>query len=145
MPIETSSASLLIAMAMLLHDSAVDSHTAEKLIAECLCGPLMKNRTVILITHHVDLIIGRCGWVVQLDEGVIAAQGTPDNLRQRGLLSALRETAAKEQAAGPVGDEIAAQEDAPAAEAKDKPARKLVDKEEKAEYVLFIFSSDAVC
>lgn len=94
----------------------------------------MKGRTIVLITHHVDLIIGRCAWVVQLEEGIIAAQGTPDDLRQQGLLAAIREIAAKEEKAiEPVGDEIATQEPTPEAELKDKPARKLVDKEEKAE------------
>ncbi|KAF8318512.1 P-loop containing nucleoside triphosphate hydrolase protein [Clavulina sp. PMI_390] len=114
--------------------SAVDSHTAEKLIAQCLCGPIMKGRTIILVTHHVDLVIGHCGYVVQLEEGTIVSQGTPEELRRSGFLTAIRETAAKEEkAVEPLGDEIAAQESAPEAEAKDKPARKLVDKEDKAE------------
>jgi ABC-type multidrug transport system ATPase subunit len=94
----------------------------------------MRNRTVILVTHHVDLIIPHCAWVVQLDEGVIAAQGTPEELRKQGLLAATRETGAKEDSE-PVGDEIVEQEGKQAAELKEKPARKLVDKEDKAELV----------
>lgn len=95
----------------------------------------MKGRTIILVTHHVDLIISRCAYVVQLEEGTVVAQGTPDELRRQGLLSAIRETAAKEEKAlAPVGDEIAEQEEAEEAkDAKEKPARKLVEKEEKAE------------
>lgn len=96
----------------------------------------MKNRTVILITHHVDLVIGRCDWVIQLEEGAIVAQGTPDELRKQGLLTALRESAKKEEEQiAPVGDEIAEIEGEAEVKKddKDKPARKLVDKEEKAE------------
>lgn len=114
--------------------SAVDSHTAEKLIKECLTGQFMKGRTVILVTHHVDLIIPYCAWVIQLDEGVIAAQGTPEELRKQGLLAAIRETGAEgEKSVEPVSDEIVEQEGKPLAELKEKAARKLVDKEEKAE------------
>lgn len=93
----------------------------------------MKNRTVILVTHHVDLIIPHCAWVVQLDEGVIVAQGAPEELRKQGLLAAVRETSVKEEGSQPVEDEIVQQEGERAAELKEKPARKLVDKEEKAE------------
>lgn len=111
----------------------MDSHTAEKLVSECLAGPLMKDRTIVLITHHVDLIISRCAYVVQVEEGTIVAQGTPDELREQGVLAAIRETAAKEEKViGPVGDELAEQTQAEA-DGKTKPARKLVEKEEKAE------------
>ncbi|RCH99356.1 hypothetical protein CU098_007426, partial [Rhizopus stolonifer] len=33
--------------------SAVDAHTAKHLLEKCLVGPLMKNRTRILVTHHI--------------------------------------------------------------------------------------------
>lgn len=116
--------------------SAVDSHTAERLVNECLCGPLMQNRTVILITHHVDLVIDRCAYVVQLDEGLVSAQGTPTELRARGLLAALKEMEAKEEkaeASEPVTIETIAAEKAPQSAAPDAPARKLVEKETKAQ------------
>lgn len=39
---------------LLLDDplSAVDAHTAARLVKECLSGPLTKGRTAVLITHH---------------------------------------------------------------------------------------------
>ncbi|CCO32218.1 hypothetical protein BN14_06272 [Rhizoctonia solani AG-1 IB] len=64
--------------------SAVDSHTAEHIVQRCLRGPLPKNRTVVLVTHHVDLVTSAAGWLVQLDEGQIKAQGTPQQLRESG-------------------------------------------------------------
>ncbi|CAE7211925.1 unnamed protein product [Rhizoctonia solani] len=41
---------------LLLDDvlSAVDAHTASHLFEECLRGPLMNGRTVILVSHHVQ-------------------------------------------------------------------------------------------
>jgi len=96
----------------------------------------MKNRTVILVTHHIDLIIPHSAWVVQLDEGVITAQGTPEELRKQGLLAAIRETGAEDEIdIELIGDEVAELDDEPLAEPKEGPARKLVDKEEKAECV----------
>ncbi|KAG8730641.1 hypothetical protein FRC11_006220, partial [Ceratobasidium sp. 423] len=32
--------------------SAVDTHTAEHIVQRCLRGPLLRNRTVVLVTHH---------------------------------------------------------------------------------------------
>jgi ABC-type multidrug transport system ATPase subunit len=97
----------------------------------------MKDRTVILVTHHVDIIIGRCAYVVQLDEGSIAAQGTPEELRCKGLLSALKEAAQKEKATGEPLAVIEADGDRPTDE--NRPARKLVDKEDKAELVKTLY------
>ncbi|KAF8318510.1 P-loop containing nucleoside triphosphate hydrolase protein [Clavulina sp. PMI_390] len=114
--------------------SAVDSHTAEKLITECLCGPIMSGRTIILVTHHVDLIINHCAYVVQLEEGAIVSQGTPDELRASGRLTTTRETAVKEEIiVGPLTDGIATQGPEAETQAQDKLAHKLVEKEKKAE------------
>ena len=45
------------ASVVLLDDvlSAVDAHTAHHLYHSCLKGPLMKDRTVVLVSHHVAL------------------------------------------------------------------------------------------
>jgi ABC-type nitrate/sulfonate/bicarbonate transport system ATPase subunit len=35
--------------------SAVDAHTASHLFERCLRGPLMNGRTVVLVSHHVQV------------------------------------------------------------------------------------------
>lgn len=71
--------------------SAVDSHTAEKLVKECLCGPIMKNRTIIIATHHVERLLDHCAWVVQLGAGRVVSQGTPEELGRKLLVAAREE------------------------------------------------------
>lgn len=85
-------------------------------------------------------MIDRCAYVVQLDEGLVSAQGTPEELRSLGLLAALKETEAKEEAAEaeePVTIESTTAKTTSTSSTPDKPARKLVDKEGKAQYVVF--------
>lgn len=47
---------------LLLDDvlSAVDAHTAHHIYTHCLLGPLLKGRTVLLVSHHAQLILGGC-------------------------------------------------------------------------------------
>ncbi|KAJ7459957.1 hypothetical protein FB451DRAFT_1272196 [Mycena latifolia] len=66
--------------------SAVDSHTARFLYDRLLRGPLLANRTVILVTHHVQLVLPGAHYLIQMKEGRIDNQGTPDDLRRQGVL-----------------------------------------------------------
>jgi len=77
--------------------SAVDAHTAKHLYQQCLLGPLMKNRTQILITHHVNLCIQASAHVVFIKEGRIQLSGSPTELRQTGQLELIFEENAMEQ------------------------------------------------
>ncbi|KAK4054059.1 hypothetical protein OIO90_003704 [Microbotryomycetes sp. JL221] len=64
--------------------SAVDSNTAAHLVENCLNGPLLKGRTVVLVTHFVKMCtrrVNNCELVVHLHEGRIKKQGPPE----RGL------------------------------------------------------------
>ena len=49
--------------------SAVDAHTARHLIEKCLQGPLMKDRTVVLVTHHVQLCLPAASLIVRMTVG----------------------------------------------------------------------------
>jgi ABC-type sulfate/molybdate transport systems ATPase subunit len=73
---------------LLLDDplSAVDSHTAHVLVSQLLRGPLLRGRTAVLVTHHIDLVLPLAGYVVRMRDGRIDAQGTPGELRSRGLM-----------------------------------------------------------
>lgn len=67
--------------------SAVDSHTAKWIFDQALLGPLMYNRTCILVTHNVQLCLPHSEFAVLLDNGRVAVQGTPNDLIDSGRLS----------------------------------------------------------
>jgi ABC-type multidrug transport system fused ATPase/permease subunit len=72
---------------LLLDDclSAVDSHTAKHIFREALRGPLMMNRTCVLVTHNVALTVPQADYVVVLDNGKISAQGRPEDVASSGV------------------------------------------------------------
>ncbi|KAJ2652715.1 hypothetical protein IWW40_000826 [Coemansia sp. RSA 1250] len=63
--------------------SAVDAQTASHIVRCCFSHqkhPLMQNRTCILVTHHLSLCLPYADLVVMLDNGQVAAQGTPEQV-----------------------------------------------------------------
>lgn len=50
--------------------SALDQHTAESIVQKLFAGPLMNGRTVILVTHRVDLVMGIAEQLIELENGV---------------------------------------------------------------------------
>ncbi|KAN0111601.1 hypothetical protein V8E52_008339 [Russula decolorans] len=122
--------------------SAVDSHTARFLFEKLLCGPLLVKRTVILVTHHVELVLPGAYYLVRMLDGRIDTQGTLTELRAQGFLDDIatseevkvHEDEQEAAAETPNAEEIAAEvvEGAlPGSETK-KP-RKLVKDEERQE------------
>jgi ABC-type multidrug transport system fused ATPase/permease subunit len=73
---------------LLLDDclSAVDSHTAKHIFRQALTGPLMLNRTCILVTHNVGLTVPQADHVVVMENGKISAQGRPNDVAATGAL-----------------------------------------------------------
>ncbi|KAI8599639.1 P-loop containing nucleoside triphosphate hydrolase protein [Dissophora ornata] len=71
--------------------SAVDAHTAEHIHSNCLTGSIMKNRTCILVTHHVRLCIPTAKHIVLMNNGEITVQGSVQQLREQGSLSLVLE------------------------------------------------------
>jgi ABC-type multidrug transport system fused ATPase/permease subunit len=67
--------------------SAVDSHTAKWIFDKALMGPLMYNRTCILVTHNVSLCLPEAGFAVALENGRISAQGTATEIMDSGKLN----------------------------------------------------------
>lgn len=49
--------------------SALDHQTAEMIVRRCLSGPLMKDRTVVLITHRTELCLNVAQQIVQISDG----------------------------------------------------------------------------
>ncbi|KAH8810160.1 hypothetical protein DL96DRAFT_1716877 [Flagelloscypha sp. PMI_526] len=72
------------------YGDSVDSHTSRFLFEKLLCGPLLTNRTVILVTHHVELVLPAATFFVRMLDGRIDAQGTVSELRTRGLLDEMK-------------------------------------------------------
>ncbi|KAF3479696.1 ATP-dependent bile acid permease [Arthroderma uncinatum] len=73
---------------LLLDDclSAVDSHTAKHIFNNAVLGPLMMNRTCILVTHNVSLVLPQAEYAVILKNGRVTAQGSPKDLIDAGAI-----------------------------------------------------------
>ncbi|KAF4625947.1 hypothetical protein G7Y89_g12215 [Cudoniella acicularis] len=56
---------------LLLDDplSALDHQTAESIVRKCMSGPLLKDRTAILVTHRTELVLHLADQVVQISNG----------------------------------------------------------------------------
>ncbi|KAJ3293228.1 hypothetical protein HDU79_000597 [Rhizoclosmatium sp. JEL0117] len=57
--------------------SAVDAPTAKHLMLHAINGPLLVNRTVILVTHAVGLVVPFAEFVVFMKAGQVVASGSP--------------------------------------------------------------------
>jgi ABC-type multidrug transport system fused ATPase/permease subunit len=66
--------------------SAVDSHTAKWIFDNCIRGPLMHERTCILVTHNLALCVPQSRYVVLLDNGKIEIQGPSEVVMASGKL-----------------------------------------------------------
>jgi hypothetical protein len=116
------------------------------LVDNCLTGPLLRGRTVIIVSHHVEMLLPSVDYVVRMLDGRVESSGTPRDLRQRGLLEGLLVS----EATIIEKDESTDQKDSVAAEVrvlaeadhdkdtsaegnkKARPGRKLVKDEERA-------------
>jgi ABC-type multidrug transport system fused ATPase/permease subunit len=78
---------------LLLDDclSAVDSHTAQWILRNCIMGPLMEHRTCILATHNVALCAPHATYLVLLGDGRISIQGDARSVIASGALGDLGE------------------------------------------------------
>lgn len=132
--------------------SAVDAHTAHHLYHQCLKGELMKGRTVVLVSHHVQLCAGGASYIVALDNGRILFEGGRDAFQTSGIIRKLGQTSTEtgddggekeklieieEKVLGDQGGQSEASSTtagAPSAVVKKekKPARKLVEEEKRA-------------
>ncbi|KAG6854494.1 hypothetical protein C0991_006096 [Blastosporella zonata] len=136
------------ASVLLLDDvlSAVDAHTAHHLYHECLKGELMQGRTVILVSHHVQLCAPGASYIVALDNGRITFQGDRESFQSSGVIRTLVQTTdsgAMDNKEEEVLEEDSIKADAnsessstiaPVSEVKaeKKPPRKLIEEEKRA-------------
>jgi ABC-type multidrug transport system fused ATPase/permease subunit len=66
--------------------SAVDAPTARHLFEECILS-LLKNRTVLLVSHSASLVVPRSAFVVAMKNGLVVASGSPQALMARTDIS----------------------------------------------------------
>ncbi|KAI0317356.1 ABC transporter type 1, transmembrane domain-containing protein [Amylostereum chailletii] len=116
---------------LLLDDplSAVDSHTACVLFEKLFQGPLMASRTVILVTHHVDLVLPGAHYLVCMLDGRIDTQGTVVDLRAQGFIHDVVHKSATELGAEDQTD-ILDEGEAKTAGTRKEP-RKLIEDEQR--------------
>lgn len=74
--------------------SAVDAHTAEHLFSKCLRGELMEGRTIILVSHHVQLCAPGANYIVALDNGRVQFQGDRETFYTSGIIDGLVQSGA---------------------------------------------------
>ncbi|KAJ6556823.1 hypothetical protein DFH09DRAFT_1248351 [Mycena vulgaris] len=76
---------------LLLDDvlAALDVHTAQWIVEKCFGGDLVKNRTIILVTHNVALALPIAHFVVTFGpDGRVESQGSISEIVKRGPLAA---------------------------------------------------------
>ena len=132
----------------------VDAHTAHHLYHECLKGELMQGRTIILVSHHVQLCAAGASYIAALDNGRVLFEGSKEAFYSSGVIKTLvqstessgetddkEETTLLEKAEETFAEEADPQSEtsstvassAPASVKMDKkPARKLVEEEKRA-------------
>ncbi|KIJ66220.1 hypothetical protein HYDPIDRAFT_26589 [Hydnomerulius pinastri MD-312] len=71
------------ATCILLDDplAAVDMHTAQHIVTHCLGSELARDRTILLVTHHVSLCLPIAAHVVELSRGKIMRSGPVQDFR----------------------------------------------------------------
>ena len=138
-----------------LSQSIVDAHTAHHLYHECLKGELMQGRTIILVSHHLQLCAPGASYITALDNGRVLFEGSKEAFHSSGIMKTLVQST---ESSGDVDDRegkvtsekgeeiILAEELNPSSEtsstvaqsnpasikADKKPARKLMEEEKRA-------------
>ena len=137
-----------------LSQSIVDAHTAHHLYHECLKGELMQGRTVILVSHHVQLCAPGASYIAALDNGRVLFEGSNEAFYSSGVMKTLvQSTESSEEVDDKEGKVISEKEEktalveeldppsetsstvapsTPTSIKAKKPARKLVEEEKRA-------------
>ncbi|KAJ3136628.1 hypothetical protein HDU90_003004 [Geranomyces variabilis] len=112
--------------------AAVDAPTARHLLRECLVG-WMADRTRIVVSHAVGLLVPCADFVVCLKDGTVVAQGPPSRIVENkdadGLYGMSLDNILDEDKENEDGEPAA---DGPSAATKQGEGTKLVDEEERA-------------
>lgn len=88
----------------------VDAHTAHHLYHECLKGELMKGRTIILVSHHVQLCAPGASYIVSLSNGRISYSGDLKGFKSSGVMATLVQSEQSNEAKEDVEEEKSIEE-----------------------------------
>ncbi|KAI6003480.1 multidrug resistance-associated ABC transporter [Pisolithus orientalis] len=77
--------------------SAIDTQTSRYLYERLFCGPLLEGRTVILVTHYVELVLPKANYMVCMQDGQIITQSSVEDLRKKTRLPVKTHSARKAQ------------------------------------------------
>ncbi|TIB84058.1 multidrug resistance-associated ABC transporter [Wallemia mellicola] len=79
------------ARTLLLDDvlSAVDSHTSAWIFEKCIKGPLLENRNVVLVSHHIQLVGQAADNVIVFDNGQMMYTGSAEDFHGSELYTNL--------------------------------------------------------
>ncbi|KAG8989939.1 hypothetical protein FRB93_003401 [Tulasnella sp. JGI-2019a] len=72
--------------------SAVDAETAQHIYEHALKGPLLQGRTVILVSHHVQLCAPGASYVVALNNGRLEYAGSREGFQSSEVMKTLVQT-----------------------------------------------------
>jgi len=61
--------------------AAVDMHTAQHIVNNCLSGELARDRTIILVTHHISFCLPIASYAVELSHGHVVRAGNLEELQ----------------------------------------------------------------
>ncbi len=78
--------------------SAVDAHTSAALMDNLFQGELVKSRTVLLVSHHIQLVSPAADYIVCLDNGDVKYAGDLEGFAAAGLMETLVEQTEEEKA-----------------------------------------------
>ncbi|KAG2149655.1 P-loop containing nucleoside triphosphate hydrolase protein [Suillus cothurnatus] len=126
------------ATCILLDDplAAVDMHTAQHIVQHCLSGELARDRTIILVTHHISLCLPIASYVVELSRGNISRAGDKEEFQDIGDSDVLNEVDDEETEVATSGTQTPDHNIAEDVLPKQRPSqtvRKLVEAEVRAE------------
>ncbi|KAJ7596700.1 hypothetical protein C8J56DRAFT_294246 [Mycena floridula] len=107
--------------------AALDVHTSKWIVENCFKGDLMRDRTVILVTHNVPLVRSMATFVVNIRDGKVHSKGSVSEIiaKDKDIAVAIQEEQAAIDKADEEVDTIA-----PVVDAGTKADGKLVVKEE---------------
>ncbi|KAG0342105.1 hypothetical protein BG004_005752 [Podila humilis] len=122
---------------LLLDDclSAVDTHTGKHLF-QTLTGPLLAGRTVLMVTHQVQLTLSSASLVVVLSKGEIVGVGSPEEAVCNGWVENVSLNSSLVDGEGSEVSTLRNEGDPVVPNSKkdkEKPATKLTEDEKKAE------------
>ncbi|KAK0475959.1 P-loop containing nucleoside triphosphate hydrolase protein [Armillaria luteobubalina] len=82
------------AKCILLDDllAAVDMHTVQHLVENCLSGSFVKGHTIILVTHQIGLCLPITSYIMELSHGKILQKGSVEQFKDQGVLHKVIDT-----------------------------------------------------